>query len=625
MNFHNDYDDGLRSDYYLSVRRMGAPTSIQNINQIDEMTKRLNEGIQNVEVGTVQPDLFEQIPKQHFQEIHRLGKLTGAKASMHAPIIDPAGFTQQGWTEHQRKENERRIINALERAHDLDPKGNTPVTIHVTGGVPSYEWEKGFTPESVKGTPEEKREHPKAIIAIDRESKRLVPLEYEKKHFIGREEEYTPERRLREINETQWDNEKLKIMSYQKEREDREDRIQRIAHGLNLLKEGHDKEVLTNEQEKLFEQRLKEIGLLNRHVEEIDKHIRSGLQEMYHKYIEFGVADKIEEKKWEKSEEKEVLEGLKRKAEERARIEAQAEEIAKRKGIEAGYNFLESMKEKMPKITSEEMLSVLSHLPAPKQITPVEDFAREKTVETISNAALQSYKNFGNNAPIISLENYLPELVGGRAENLKKAVIESRKQFAEKLVKEQNLSKNEAERVAEKLIGVTWDVGHIYFLKKSGYSKKDIEKEAEIIAPYVKHLHVTDNFGYSDSHLPPGLGDVNIKEQLKIIEKKLAAEGVSEKDMPRAIVEAGAFAAGFKTSPQPYALEYLESPVSSLYREPSWAALREQYGHYMLGYGDILPEQHFQSLYGSGFSGLPRELGGQAGGERSRFAGTPNE
>ena len=90
---------------------------------------------------------------------------------------------------------------------------------------------------------------------------------------------------------------------------------------------------------------------------------------------------------------------------------------------------MELMKEKMPKITGEEMLGVLSHLPAPKQITPVEDFARKKTVETISNAALQSYKNFGNNAPIISLENYLPELVGGRAENLKKAVIESRKQF----------------------------------------------------------------------------------------------------------------------------------------------------------------------------------------------------
>ena len=45
-----------------------------------------------------------------------------------------------------------------------------------------------------------------------------------------------------------------------------------------------------------------------------------------------------------------------------------------------------------------------------------------------------------------------------------------------------------------------------------------------------------------------------------------------------------------------------------------WATIRDKYGQYMLGYGDILPEQHFQSLYGSGFSGLPRELGGQMAG-----------
>ena len=47
--------------------------------------------------------------------------------------------------------------------------------------------------------------------------------------------------------------------------------------------------------------------------------------------------------------------------------------------------------------------------------------------------------------------------------------------------------------------------------------------------------------------------------------------------------------------------------------------------NYMLGYDGILPEQHFQNLYGAGFSGLPRELGGQMAGDRSRLVGTPNE
>ncbi len=247
MNFHNSYDDGLRSDYYLSVRRMGAPTGIQNINQIDEMTKRLNEGIQNVEVGTVDTNLFEQIPKQHFQEMHRLGKLTGAKASMHAPIIDPAGFTQQGaWTEHQRKENERRIINAIERAHDLDPKGNTPVTIHITSGMPSHEWQKGFKPEKEKVSPQ--YEEAKTIIAIDQESKKLVPLEYEKKYYVEREVEYTPERRLEEINESQWDQEKLTLLSRQTEKERIKEMLLRNQEGIAILKEGKEKGVLTEEE-----------------------------------------------------------------------------------------------------------------------------------------------------------------------------------------------------------------------------------------------------------------------------------------------------------------------------------------------------------------------------------------
>src|SRR3989344_2375770 len=112
MNFKNTYKDSLRSDYYLSTRRLGAPTSIQNINQISEMTLRLNEGMHNVEIGTIQPELFEQIPKEHFAEMRRLGRLTGAKPSLHAPIIDPAGFAKEGWSELQRKENELRIMNA---------------------------------------------------------------------------------------------------------------------------------------------------------------------------------------------------------------------------------------------------------------------------------------------------------------------------------------------------------------------------------------------------------------------------------------------------------------------------------------------------------------------------------
>ena len=38
---------------------------------------------------------------------------------------------------------------------------------------------------------------------------------------------------------------------------------------------------------------------------------------------------------------------------------------------------------------------------------------------------------------------------------------------------------------AEKLIGATWDVGHINMIRKQGFSEKDVINEAEIIAPFV--------------------------------------------------------------------------------------------------------------------------------------------
>jgi hypothetical protein len=46
-------------------------------------------------------------------------------------------------------------------------------------------------------------------------------------------------------------------------------------------------------------------------------------------------------------------------------------------------------------------------------------------------------------------------------------------------------------------------------------------------------------------------------------------------------------------------------------------------GGYFSGYGDSNPSVH-HSVYGSGFTTLPRELGGNIPGTQSRFSGTPN-
>ena len=185
------------------------------------------------------------------------------------------------------------------------------------------------------------------------------------------------------------------------------------------------------------------------------------------------------------------------------------------------------------------------------------------------------------------------------------------------------MSEKKAKEIANKLIGVTWDVGHIYMLKKHGYTDEDIKKEAEKIGKHVTHIHLTDNFGFEDSHLPPGEGSVNIKEQLGEIEKSLTKE---QKERMKTIVEAGEFVANFKETPHLYALSHLGSPLYSEDLGPTWGDIWDTQGNYMTGFGEVMPQKYFD-LYGApGFAQLPRELGGAAGSpERGRLATSQGE
>ena len=144
------------------------------------------------------------------------------------------------------------------------------------------------------------------------------------------------------------------------------------------------------------------------------------------------------------------------------------------------------------------------------------------------------------------------------------------------------------------------------------------------IAKHVKHIHLTDNFGFEDSHLPPGEGSANIKEQLKAIEDSI---GTEEFEKRRAIVEAGEFVANFKEAPHLYALSDLNSPLYAEENGPYWKNMWDRQGIYMGGFGEMLPQKYFD-LYGApGFAQLPVALGGSSGGapDRGRLASSPGE
>ena len=254
-------------------------------------------------------------------------------------------------------------------------------------------------------------------------------------------------------------------------------------------------------------------------------------------------------------------------------------------------------------------------IPAPQLYKPVEEFTQEKASTTLGNVAFESYKKFGDKSPIISIENPPYGTALGRAEDLKNLIEETRKKFVEKARKE-GMSASQAEDASKKLIGATWDTSHISMMRKQGFGKEKLIEEAKLIAPFVKHVHLNDNFGSTHTDLPPGMATVPFKEILKEFEKA----GVKGKK----VFEGGAFFQHFQTSPHPYVLEALGSPLYGMHMAPYWNQIMATQGNYFAGYGQILPDQHF-ATYGAGFSGMPLELGGQIPGKQSRFAGAPNQ
>ncbi len=643
LNFKKDYLSNLDSTY-IPHQYISASTSVQTANQISEATRLLNAGIRGVDISVIDPNKLEMIPKEHFKEISRLTKLSGANPTMHAPIVDLAGFSQQGWSEEARKDVEKQAGFFIDRAHDLNEEGNTPINFHFSTVMPGEEWKKLSKDEYEKLNGEERKqlEESKALKAIvpgkeyeflesmgvvERETGKITQLKTETKEHPGGIQVWTPERRLRSMNHTQWDEDKLKVFDDQRKKVEIQDRIARIEHEITPFIDAHKKGILKENEINYLSKINKERERMIAHIDELDTHIESNLSEIYNKlkYIpeEYKKIMDINKIKDEIQEDYKSKENMIKPI--REKINGFEKKMIQNKLLDENeiekYN---ELKNEIRILTAEQTRDLqlkLNQIPAPEIWTSSNKIAVEKTAETISNAAFESYKKYGEHSPMITYENYQPGLVLGRPEEMKKTIEETRKRFAEKLIKEKNIDEDKAKLIAEKLIAVTWDVGHANFLRRHGYSEEDVKKLTKELAPYIKQVHIGDNFGFSDAHLPPGMGNSPIKEQMEIIRKKMKERGI-DFDPGGVIVEAGAYVGEFKENPHLYSLEYFNTPLYSYYMFP-WKQIWESEGRYFVGHGAYFPEQHV-NLYGSGFSGLPAELGGQTSNDRSRFAGTPN-
>jgi hypothetical protein len=601
--------------FRMSADQLGAPGSPQTANQLGETVARLKEGVKAFEVSLLIPDTAEAIPKQHFEEMRALMKISGVKPSMHGPMVDPAGWGEKGWEgEVGREDSERRMFDAIEKAQMLDPNGNVPIVFHGAAGVPGTESKPGKDGKAVT----EKQ------FAINQETKQMAPLELEHKYRVEHPElfdkggkEFTPEKQLDAINATEWESKMTELATFAKH----SDEIIGSA-GLYLRKKGYENGIVTDKGivdgvtgKKLpdFEGQQKEKYSQMKKADIFLENIQMNFAGAFHKAYKYGSEKQKEElKELSKSYNDDIK---------KLHPDAVFNPVHKRDIFDNAIGELQ-------KITSTEGHIIEKNgskmydpdYGAPKIYKETESFAMDKSAKTFGNLAMQSYDKFGENAPIIAVENFQPGSAFSSAKKLKQLVEDSRKSFVKQLREEKGLGKSEAKKIAEKQLGVTWDVGHLNMIKKKGFTDKDVMAETKIITEdktMVKHVHLTDNFGFADSHLAPGMGNVPFKKIMEQLEK------TGRLGEMRKIVEAGGFVQHFKKSPHGMSMAAFGSPIYGMKNSPYWNQVENIQGSYFGGNGPIHPQGNF-NMYGAGFTTMPAELGGemQTAGQ-SRFGGTP--
>jgi sugar phosphate isomerase/epimerase len=563
--------------YRANAGSIGLATDYRTANILKDASTKLASGSKHVELSMIQQEIFDSIPKQHLTEMKQLGKLTGVEVSVHAPLTEPSGITQQGFSELNREASERRIADALIRSHELNPNGNIPVTFHSSQQLPGSEWK---TLGDVEGR---KPREAKKLIAVDREDGKMIPLEFERKYYPGEDlskpTEYTPEKNLEVANYTKW-NDALTQIEFNRESAERimqdiHQNFYKLYNRLQTDKDFRNNYKMTQEEQ----EQINRIYSANEYLNEAQRKAKAD----FSKAFENAQKDKDET----------AIKNLKLISEHYGKISGLDEE---------GRPTLRSLD---PKVRSEALLNLTQNLEKvqPRLFIPIEEFAVTQSAKTFGNAAFSAYSKFKDpsKTPIMVIENPPAGAGLSTGEDLKNLVVESRKQFVEK-AKEKGMSEGQAESVAEKLIGATWDVGHINLLRAQGFKEEDIIKETEKIAPYVKHVHLSDNFGMEHTELPMGMGNVPMKE----IMEKLGEKGFEGKK----VIEAGNWWQHFQTNPMKETLEGLGSPMYNLGRGPYWNQALGFQQNYSSGYGTMLPPNNYQT-FGAGFSQLPSELGGE--------------
>ena len=562
----------LFTGYRVPVGDLAVSTNPSEAMIAKEVSNKINMGAKNVEVEVLIPKTFDAMNKHDFKEIDRISKLTGVDMSFHGPLVEASGMTQQGFTESSREAAERQVAESMERIHEANPRG----------GIVNFHSSNMFPAPDITMT--EDGEKIDSVVVINTKDGGTGKIKLKERHFPGEEKEMNIQKEISHYNQQSWDGQ-LTNLGYSA------DRASEFIKAGSMVVEAEKDKQEGKTLSPIQKQAIQQFNIGKNYLSDSYRQ----LQDMYETAYENSTP-----------EEKTMLEDLNK------RIKSKAERIKELQ--EKDPKNVESIE--LRKEIIEEGLDTFGDISAPKLYKPIDEFMMEKTSTTFGNAAFKTYKKFKNDAPVMVIENPPASQQFSRAEDIKNIVEKSRKQFVEQAIKE-GISKSEAKKESERLIGATWDVGHINMLRKSGFSEKDILKETEKIKPFVKHVHLSDNFGFEHTELPMGMGNVPFEK----IMKKLGKKGFEAKK----IIEAGDWwtqhfpkGGGMPFTPS---LEAMGSPMYAVDMQPYWNQSVGLQQEYISQQGATLPDVNFQTL-GGGFSQLPMELGGQMpGAQGSRTSG----
>ena len=268
-----------------------------------------------------------------------------------------------------------------------------------------------------------------------------------------------------------------------------------------------------------------------------------------------------------------------------------------------------------------------------KDFVSAEDFARERATQAMAEAAIFAMekteekirmgdKKIKENPIYISPEAWQPETYGGHPDEVKRLVLEARKNMSEELQRVKGFSKHKADEAAQTHIKATLDIGHMniwkkYYVKKEGESQETydkrfknwmLEKTRELAKDkIVGHVHLSDNYGYNDEHLTIGDGNAPVKDFVKIMKDA----GVKE-----FIVESGSFNPMIAL---PHSWDFLGSPVYNVFRpgfmDQTWSdgIVQGGFHHSYFGktehprylMGDLSPSEEYKGA--PFYSGTPLE------------------